>query len=105
MLNECVQNVMIAVSGAVIAERARSQLGLSSLVIDKRDHIGGNCYDYIDEHGIRTSLYGVHIFHTKYDRVSEYVSQYSEWIPYEHRVVAKAHDTQVTCHKLCYCRQ
>ena len=45
--------------------------------------------------GIRTSLYGVHIFHTKYDRVKEYVSQYSEWIPYEHRVVAKAKDIKV----------
>jgi hypothetical protein len=53
-------------SGSVIAERANSQLGLSSLVIDKRDHIGGNCYDFIDEHGIRISQYGVHIFHTKY---------------------------------------
>ena len=59
------------------------------LIIDKRDHIGGNCYDYIDEHGIRTSKYGVHIFHTKYDRVKEYVQQFSDWIPYEHRVVAK----------------
>ena len=65
------------------------------MVIDKREHIGGNCYDYIDEHGIRTSLYGVHIFHTKYDRVKNYVQQFSEWIPYEHRVVAKAHDIQV----------
>ena len=45
--------------------------------------------------GIRTSLYGVHIFHTKYDRVKEYVSQFSEWIPYEHRVVAKAKDVKV----------
>ena len=59
------------------------------LVLDKRDHIGGNCYDYIDKYGIRTSLYGVHIFHTKYDRVKDYVQQFSEWIPYEHRVVAK----------------
>ena len=62
---------------------------LRVLIIDKRDHIGGNCYDYIDEHGIRTSKYGVHIFHTKYDRVKEYVQQFSDWIPYEHRVVAK----------------
>jgi len=79
-------------SGAVMAERASKLLGLKSLVIDKRDHIGGNCYDYIDEHGIRTSKYGVHIFHTKHDRVKEYVQQFSEWIPYEHRVVAKARD-------------
>jgi len=76
-------------SGAVVAERASKLLGLKSLVIDKRNHIGGNCYDYIDEHGIRTSLYGVHIFHTKHDRVKDYVQQFSEWIPYEHRVVAK----------------
>ena len=58
-------------------------------MIDKRDHIGGNCYDYIDKYGIRTSKYGVHIFHTKYDRVKEYVQQFSEWVPYEHRVLAK----------------
>jgi len=79
-------------SGAVIAERASKLLGLKSLVIDKRAHIAGNCYDYIDEHGIRTSLYGCHIFHTKYDRVKEYVQQYSDWVPYEHRVIAKAKD-------------
>ena len=81
-------------SGSVVAERASKLLGLKSLVIDKRDHIGGNCYDYIDEHGIRTSKYGVHIFHTKYDRVKQYVQQYSDWIPYEHRVVAKAKDIE-----------
>lgn len=57
-------------------------------------------YFFISQHnlecsGIRTSLYGVHIFHTKYDRVKEYVSQFSEWIPYEHRVVAKAKDVKV----------
>merc|ERR1719342_652795 len=76
-------------SGSVIAERASSQLGLKSLVIDKRDHIGGNCYDFIDEHGIRISLYGVHIFHTKYPRVEEYVKQFSNWVPYKHRVLGK----------------
>merc|ERR1711892_1238969 len=81
-------------SGSVVAERASKLLGLTSLVIDKRDHIGGNCYDFLDEHGIRTSRYGVHIFHTKYDRVKNYVTKYSEWIPYEHRVLAKAKDTE-----------
>jgi len=83
-------------SGAVIAERASSQLGLSSLVIDKRDHIGGNCYDYIDKHGIRVSLYGVHIFHTKYPRVEEYVKKFSKWIPYYHRVVGRVKDVNET---------
>jgi len=83
-------------SGAVIAERASSQLGLTSLVIDKRDHIGGNCYDYIDRHGIRVSLYGVHIFHTKYPRVEEYVKQFSKWTPYYHRVVGRVKDINDT---------
>jgi len=83
-------------SGAVIAERASSQLGLTSLVIDKRDHIGGNCYDYIDQHGIRVSLYGVHIFHTKYLRVEQYVKKFSEWTPYHHRVVGRVKDQNDT---------
>jgi len=83
-------------SGAVIAERASTQLGLSSLVIDKREHIGGNCYDFIDEHGIRISLYGVHIFHTKYPRVEEYVKKFSSWVPYKHRVVGRVKDVNET---------
>ena len=73
-------------SGAVLAERCSKELGLTSLVIDKRDHIGGNCYDYIDEHGIRASKYGAHLFHTKFERVWEYVQNFSEWIPFDHRV-------------------
>ena len=72
-------------SGSVVAERASKMLGLKSLVIDKRDHIGGNCYDYIDEHGIRVSQYGVHIFHTKYPRVENWVKQFSDFVPYTHR--------------------
>lgn len=79
-------------SGAVIAERASTLLGLKSLIIEKRNHIGGNCYDYIDEHGIRISQYGVHIFHTKYPRVEEYVKKFSEFVPYEHRVVGEVKD-------------
>uniref|UniRef100_A0A7S0N226 UDP-galactopyranose mutase C-terminal domain-containing protein n=1 Tax=Pyramimonas obovata TaxID=1411642 RepID=A0A7S0N226_9CHLO len=73
-------------SGCVIAERASKDFGLKSLIIDKRDHIGGNCFDYIDEHGIRLSRYGVHLFHTVHERVWEYVNRFSEWMPYEHRV-------------------
>ena len=73
-------------SGSVIAEQASSRSGLKSLIIDKRNHIGGNCYDYIDEHGIRVSKYGAHIFHTKHQRVWDYIHQFSDWIPYEHKV-------------------
>merc|ERR1719507_919933 len=79
-------------SGSVIAEQASKISGLRSLVIDKRDHIGGNCFDYIDEHGIRVSKYGAHIFHTKSKRVWEYIQEYSEWIPYEHRVRGSVSD-------------
>eukprot|EP00793_Prasinoderma_coloniale_P005765 PRCOL_00004239-RA len=73
-------------SGAVLAERCSKELGMTSVVIDKRDHIGGNCYDYVDAHGIRASKYGAHLFHTKFERVWEYVQRFSEWIPFDHRV-------------------
>jgi hypothetical protein len=73
-------------SGGVIAERASKELGLKSLLLDKRDHIGGNCFDFIDEHGFRISRYGVHLFHTVHQRVWDYVNRFSEWMPYEHRV-------------------
>merc|ERR1719156_423350 len=73
-------------SGAVIAERCSKELGMTSLIIESRDHIGGNCYDYVEEHGIRQSKYGAHLFHTKFERVWEYVQQFSEWLPFDHRV-------------------
>jgi len=73
-------------SGCVIAERCSKELGMTSLILDVRDHIGGNCYDYVEEHGIRTSKYGAHLFHTKFERVWEYVQQFSEWLPFDHRV-------------------
>jgi len=73
-------------SGAVIAERCSRELGMTSLIIESRDHIGGNCYDFVEEHGIRVSRYGAHLFHTKYERVWDYVTRFSEWMPYDHRV-------------------
>jgi len=79
-------------SGAVIAERCANELGMTSLIIDKRDHIGGNVYDYVDNHGIRISKYGAHLFHTKYERVWDYITQFSEWIPYDHRVRGRVPD-------------
>eukprot|EP00239_Pterosperma_sp_CCMP1384_P002863 CAMPEP_0197847792 /NCGR_PEP_ID=MMETSP1438-20131217/7111_1 /TAXON_ID=1461541 /ORGANISM="Pterosperma sp., Strain CCMP1384" /LENGTH=426 /DNA_ID=CAMNT_0043459815 /DNA_START=199 /DNA_END=1476 /DNA_ORIENTATION=- len=82
-------------SGCVIAEQASTNLGLKSLIIDKRDHIGGNCYDFIDEHGFRVSKYGVHLFHTVHDRVWDYVNKFSEWMPYEHRVKGRVNNTIV----------
>jgi UDP-galactopyranose mutase len=76
-------------SGAVIAERYAATTKMSILVLDKRDHIGGNCYDFIDnETSIRVSKYGAHLFHTRYQQVWDYVQQFSEWVPYEHKVLA-----------------
>ena len=73
-------------SGGVIAERCSKELGMTSLIIDVRDHIGGNCYDYVESHGLRASKYGAHLFHTKFERVWNYVTQFSEWQPFDHRV-------------------
>ena len=64
-------------SGATLAERCSRELGMTSVVIDKRDHIGGNCYDYVTPHGSRASKCGAHLFHTQNDRVWEYVRRFS----------------------------
>lgn len=75
-------------SGSVIAERYANERNQTSLIIERRDHIAGNCYDYTDqETGIRVSKYGAHLFHTYYDRVWEYVQRFSDWTPYEHEVI------------------
>jgi len=76
------------VSGSVIAERYASVYGQTSLIIDKRHHVGGNMFDYVDEEtGIRVSLFGAHLFHTKHERVWEYVQKFASWVPYEHKVI------------------
>jgi UDP-galactopyranose mutase len=79
-------------AGAIMAERLASVCGQSVLVIDRRDHIAGNAYDYVDEHGVLIHGYGPHIFHTNAQSVVDYLSQFTEWRPYEHRVVAKVGD-------------
>jgi len=63
--------------------------GNKVLVIDKRDHIGGNAYDKLDEHGILIHPYGPHIFHTNSKRIVEFLSKFTDWRFYEHRVLAK----------------
>src|ERR1700678_2932529 len=75
------------VAGSVIAERCASA-GMSVLVIDKRDHIAGNAFDELDRHGVLIHRYGPHIFHTNATSVWEYLSRFTEWVPYEHRVLA-----------------
>ncbi len=75
-------------SGSVIAERLATHSGKKVLVVDKRSHIGGNAYDHYDDHGILVHKYGPHIFHTNSREVFEYLSQFTEWRAYEHRVLA-----------------
>ncbi len=75
-------------AGSIMAERLATQCGQRVLVIDRRDHIAGNAYDYYDEHGILCHRYGPHIFHTQAEKVWNYLSQFTEWRPYEHRVLA-----------------
>jgi UDP-galactopyranose mutase len=76
-------------AGSILAERLASQCGQRVLVVDRRDHIAGNAYDYVDEHGVLVHKYGPHIFHTNAMKVVEYLSQFTQWRPYEHRVVAQ----------------
>ncbi len=75
-------------SGSVIAERLASQSGKKVLVIDKRNHIGGNAYDHYNDDGILVHKYGPHIFHTNSREVFEYLSRFTQWRAYEHRVLA-----------------
>ena len=75
-------------AGSVIAERLASQHGARVLLIDRRPHIGGNAYDEPNEAGILYHKYGPHIFHTNSEAVVDYLSQFTEWRPYEHRVRA-----------------
>ena len=81
-------------SGSVVAERLASH-GLNVLVVDKRPHIGGNAYDARTTHGILVHPYGPHIFHTNGVRSREYLSQFTQWRFYEHRVLAKVGDQLV----------
>jgi UDP-galactopyranose mutase len=75
-------------AGAVMAERIAAVRGLRVLVIDRRDHIAGNAFDARDEHGVLIHRYGPHIFHTNAEKVSDYLSRFTDWRPYEHRVLA-----------------
>lgn len=75
-------------SGSVIAERIASGLNKKVLLIEKRSHIGGNCYDYKNEDGIIIHKYGPHIFHTENKEVFDYVSKFTIWRNYVHKVLA-----------------
>lgn len=76
-------------SGATIAERCAGALGRKVLVLEQRDHIGGNAYDCRDNDGVHVHTYGPHIFHTNATRIWEYLSRFTQWRSYEHKVMAQ----------------
>jgi len=75
-------------AGSVLAERLATKANKKVLIIDKRNHIGGNTYDYFNKDGILVHKYGPHIFHTNSKDVFDYLGQFTQWRPYEHRVLA-----------------
>lgn len=75
-------------AGATMAERLATQCGKKVLLVDKRNHVGGNTYDYFNADGILVHKYGPHIFHTNSREVFDYLGNFTAWRPYEHRVLA-----------------
>ena len=78
-------------SGATIA-RELADIGYKVHVIDRRNHVAGNAYDYVNEHGIRVHEYGPHLFHTNNERVFIWMSRFTEWVEYRHKVKAQLKD-------------
>lgn len=79
-------------AGSTLAERLATQLGATVLVIDKRPHVAGNTYDPVGEDGLRYHKYGPHVFHTNASHVVAYLSAFTRWRPYEHRVLSRVGD-------------
>ena len=75
-------------AGSVLAERLAAGLDKRVLLIDRRPHIGGNAYDHYNDAGMLIHRYGPHIFHTNSPQVVAYLSRFTSWRPYEHRVLA-----------------
>jgi len=76
-------------AGSVLAERLASERNERVLLIDRRNHIGGNAYDRYDDDGLLIHQYGPHIFHTNSKQIVEHLSRFTDWRPYEHRVLAE----------------
>jgi len=72
----------------IVSARVLAEAGISAHLVDKRDHLGGNAFDELDAAGVRIHRYGPHIFHTNADRVLAFLSRFTDWRPYEHRVLA-----------------
>jgi UDP-galactopyranose mutase len=74
-------------TGCTLAERIATQLGQKVLLVDRRNHVGGNAYDYYNEHGVLVHKYGPHIFHTNSKKVWDYLSAFTDWRLYFHHVL------------------
>jgi UDP-galactopyranose mutase len=75
-------------SGLTVAERLCTQTGANCLVVDKRNHIGGNAYDKYDDHGVLIHKYGPHYFRTNSPRIKDYLSQFTEWHPVDYKILS-----------------
>jgi UDP-galactopyranose mutase len=75
-------------AGSVLAERLASQLGKSCLIVERRNHIGGNAYDRYDEAGVLLHDYGPHYFRTNSQRIIDYLSQFTEWRQVEYKILS-----------------
>ena len=80
------------IAGAVAARKLAEEKNKKVLILERRSHIGGNCYDVKDDYGILIHEYGPHIFHTGMQEVQEYLSRFTEWYAFGHEVVAKVGD-------------
>ncbi|WP_415961994.1 UDP-galactopyranose mutase [Collinsella tanakaei] len=80
-------------AGAVCARRLAETVGFRVAVLERRDHIAGNAYDYYDESGILVHMFGPHIYHTYSERVHSFLSRFTEWTDYQHKVLANVHGT------------
>lgn len=83
------------ITGITAAEQLANVYDKKVLLIDKNDHIGGNCYDYYDESGILVHKYGPHIFHTNNEEVYSYLSLFTTWNVYNHKLVCNINNTVI----------
>ena len=77
--------------GGAVTARVLAESGKKVRIIERRNHIGGNCHDQYDEHGILIHTYGPHIFHTKQKEVYDFLSRFTDWYAYEHEVIGNSY--------------
>jgi UDP-galactopyranose mutase len=82
-------------AGCVLSERLATVLGKHVLLLDRRSHIAGNCFDRNNTDGILVHAYGPHLFHTNNKQIVEYLSKFTEWRTYEYKVLSSVHGTMV----------